>query len=241
MRTFFLLLITNFLAAAVSFGQSRTLAADTLSAAPQKQSTFEKIENRLNSRVTRVKINPLVILSGDMPVYVEHQLKDKMSAEVSVGYTYDNTLSDLLDNGNQPDLSITKEGLNSYSLAAALRYYPSEKSNLLEGYYFAPELRFRDYRSKITEIGGESFNLKQSRQVFDGKLVIGHIKQTDSGIFFDFYGGVGMRYKFYNDRVENYAVIYDPATNTTFTQVKQKDELRRGLLLSLGFKMGFSF
>ena len=240
MRTFFLFLVTNLFSAGISFGQSMAIAADS-NATVQKISTIEKVENPFNSKITRIKINPLVILSGDMPVYIEHELKKNLSGEISVGSTYDNMLSDILETGSQPDLSISKEGLNSYSFSVALRRYTSPQVNALEGYYFSPEVRFRDYRSKVTAVGGEPFDLKQSRQVLDGKFVIGYITQTNSRIFFDLYGGIGMRYKFYNDRIENYAVIYDPATQQTTTQVKLGDELRRGLLLSLGFKLGFAF
>ncbi|MBK0404224.1 hypothetical protein I5M27_14605 [Adhaeribacter sp. BT258] len=250
MRTFFLFLTAGIFATNVAFGQSTTAAPDSAAIKPaqtsrrvtySQQTASEKVQNRHNPRITRVKINPLLILSGDMPVYVEHELKKNLSAEISVGSTYDNVLSDILESASQPDLSITKEGLNSYSFSAALRHYPSVEGSALQGYYFSPEVRFRDYRSLVTKVGGEDVNLKQGRQILDGKLVIGYINQTSDRIFFDFYGGIGMRYKFYKDRIENYSVIYDPATGQTSTHLKLNDELRRGLLLSLGFKLGFAF
>ncbi|MFC5270788.1 hypothetical protein [Adhaeribacter terreus] len=245
MRTFFLILTAGIFATNVAFSQSTTFASDSTaskhSPASVKRTASEKPEIRSNAKITRVKINPLVILSGDMPVYLEHELKKNLSAEISVGSTYDNVLSDILESGSQPGLSITKEGLNSYSFSAALRHYPSEQGSALQGYYFSPEVRFRDYRSLVTNVGGEDIKLKQGRQILDGKFVIGYINQTSDRIFFDFYGGIGMRYKFYKDRIENYSVIYDPATGQTTTHLKLKDELRRGMLLSLGFKLGFAF
>jgi hypothetical protein len=250
MRTFLLFLTAGILATTGAFAQSTTTTADSGLVKPARISRNEVIskpgasaqhENRNGARITRLKINPLVILSGDMPVYLEHELKKNLSADVSVGSTYDNVLSDILESASQPDLSITKEGLNSYSFSAALRHYPSEQGNALQGYYFSPEVRFRDYRSLVTKVGGEEVDLKQARQILDGKLVIGYLNQTNGSIFFDFYGGIGMRYKFYQDRIDNYSVIYDPATGKTTTHLKLNDELRRGLLLSLGFKVGVAF
>ena len=250
MRSFFLFLTAGIFAANVAVSQPAAFLSDSGTLPPAKtwrsgtysaHTPFEENDQPRAGKITRLKINPLVILSGDMPVYLEHELKKNLSGEISVGSTYDNVLSDMLESATQPDLSITKEGLNSYSFSAALRHYPSDKGNALQGYYFSPEVRFRDYRSLVTKVGGEETNLKQARQILDGKLVVGYLSQSGERIFFDFYGGIGMRYKFYKDRIENYSVIYDPATGKTTTHLQRNDQLRRGLLLSLGFKLGFAF
>lgn len=187
---------------------------------------------------TSIKLNPLLILSGDMPLYIEQKIVDKVTFEVSGGMTYDN-FTTLFDLDHYPE-EITRRNEMGYSFSGGLRYYPSESYATMEGYYFAPEFRRRVYNSTITGVQGITINpVKHSRTVTDMKLIFGYTDYFEDHIFFDAYIGVGMRDKNYRNLVRAGANLYN---GQTFEQTYEiwNDNIAKPVF-ALGFKLGFSF
>jgi hypothetical protein len=187
---------------------------------------------------TSVKLNPLLILSGDMPLYIEQKIADKITFEVSAGLTYDNfTTAFDLDHYSEGD---TRQNEMGYSYAGGLRYYPSDSYNTMEGYYFAPEFRHRVYNSTFTQVQGTNIDpVKHQRTITDMKLIFGYTNYFEDHIFFDAYMGVGMRDKNYKNLVRSEAYVYN-GQNFDQNFSIYNDNVAKPLF-ALGFKLGFSF
>jgi hypothetical protein len=187
---------------------------------------------------TSIKLNPLLILSGDMPVYLEHKIAEKITFEVSAGMTYDNFLT-VFDPEHYPE-DITSRNEMGYSFAGGLRYYPSDAYTTMEGYYFAPEFRRRVYKSTVTQVQGIKINpVHQQRTVTDMKLIFGFVHYFEDHIFLDSYIGIGMRNKDYENLVRSGANLYN---GQTFEQTYDTwDDSIAKPILALGCKVGFTF
>jgi hypothetical protein len=120
----------------------------------------------------------------------------------------------------------------------AARIYPSGGSSALEGFYFAPEVRFRNYRSQALKCETQTsfFNqnyVDESRKVIDFKLTFGTVTYLTDRIFLEWYNGIGMRM-----RNITQAYCYDavtPAETVLFTE----NDIRP--VFSTGLKIGFAF
>ena len=187
---------------------------------------------------TSVKLNPLLILAGDMPIYIEQKIAKKMSVEVGVGLTYDNMLTELLDSKHYRE-DVDRENAMSYSVSGALRYYPSRVFPALEGYYFAPELRYRNYKANAFEYNGERYEVPQSRTFTDYKLTFGFVDFIEDHILMDFYAGIGIRNRDYVNLITPGSVFNDQTQTMEYYTTRNETSLAP--IFSLGFKLGFSF
>jgi hypothetical protein len=202
---------------------------------PATYFTTKKVAEKKPLRTT-VKMNPLLLIQGDIPVYVEHKVAKKVTVELGLGMTYDNVITDALDVDHYPE-STEKENLMGYSIAAGLRYYPSSTYETMEGYYFAPEIRYRQYKSITNQYLEETINVKQGRNITDFKLGFGYVDFIEDRIFIDLYTGIGMRKRNYYNMVKE--VI--PASSSMPETYELWDEDKMVPLFSLGAKIGFAF
>ncbi len=187
---------------------------------------------------TSVKLNPLLILAGDMPLYIEQKIARKMSVEVGVGLTYDNMLTQFLDSDRYRE-DVNRENAMSYSFSGALRYYPSSVYPALEGYYFAPEMRYRSYKANAFEYNGDRYEVPQSRTFTDYKLTFGFVDFIEDHILMDFYAGIGIRNREYVNLI-NPETVFNEQTQT-MEYYSTRNETSLAPIFSLGFKLGFSF
>lgn len=250
MRTVFIFFVACFFANSVAFAQrfafsdSAKTKRNSLILELQQMNNANNLDPLLNEvlggKITRIKVNPLLVISGDMPIYVEREIGKKTSVEISGGVTYDNIFSDLLEESKY-EMNTTKEGKHGVSASAALRYYPAEGGDKLERYYFAPEVRFRHYTSTLVKCDDFQLNVPQSRNIADFKLVMGYLNYIGDNVFVDFYSGIGMRNKQYNNKLEGYTTVYDPETAQTVIKTDLRDATKNTIIFSLGFKLGFNF
>jgi site-specific DNA-adenine methylase len=157
-----------------------------------------------NEQKHLIKLNPLLIINGDIPVYYERRLKENWAVEGSAGITLKDYLHDLFyfDPNMPSDVNVVPERKfkPGYSFSFSPRFYPSGIFEESEIFYFAPELRYRKYRSQALK--GESFNssfqedfVDEYRQLIDIKLSFGYITYLDDHVFIEWYGGIGIRAK----------------------------------------------
>ncbi|MFC5270789.1 DUF3575 domain-containing protein [Adhaeribacter terreus] len=187
---------------------------------------------------TCIKMNPLLLLQGDIPVYLERKIAKKLTIEFGLGMTYDNVVTDALDPDHYSETT-TKENLMGYSVAAGLRYYPSSTYETMEGYYFAPEVRYRKYKSVANQYLEEPINVKQGRDFTDFKLGFGYVDFIEDHIFIDMYTGVGMRKRNYFNMVRDGEIIDNGTTIVETYELWNENKMVP--LFSLGAKIGFAF
>ncbi len=183
-----------------------------------------------------VKINPLLILSGDIPFYFEYKLTKKLSAEVAAGPTIRNFWLEAFNEDLYGSAPVNSNKIGR-SLRAALRFYPSNSDEAIVGYYFAPEImirrfysgtQFNDYSTNPTTLRDYVLETNQT----DFKMVFGYQDSFDSNLIIDYYVGFGLR------NSEKDVVDYD-SNSTTYLSVSKEKGVNP--TFTLGLKLGFGF
>ena len=199
----------------------------------------EFFENRKASNLsTSIKINPILLVFGDIPIYFEQKLAKKLTGEVGLGLTYKNYLGDLFDQLEMESI-VKTENETGYSFSGALRYYPSAY-DALEGYYFAPEIRHRVYNMRALECENTKINVKQSKTYTDFKLTFGYAEFVDDNILFDLYCGIGLGNRYYKNEVSG-ETIYRSYPEEDETIISVNDRSKTVPVFSCGIKFGFAF
>lgn len=169
-----------------------------------------------------VKMNPLLIFTGDIPLYYERKLTENISAEGAIGVTTRNYLRELWDYASNPfytekqaysfDDIIGKVG---FSLRLAGRYYPASDVSAPHEFYFGPSIDFRRYNYAVPmaeedpSTGELRFSLYEemngNRSFTDVKIMFGYSDFFEKNLMVEYYGGIGMRFisedRFYIDEI----------------------------------------
>jgi hypothetical protein len=133
MRKLLLAIIANVMLLPLAYGQ-RTFSkppADTTRISKEtvviitEENAGNYFETRKDLKLTTlIKVNPLVLINGDLPVYIEQKIGNKMAVEVAGGVTYKNYVADLFD-----------EAFYEYE------YYQIKRTNEI-GYSFSGAMHF---------------------------------------------------------------------------------------------------
>ncbi|MDX5442725.1 MAG: hypothetical protein LPJ89_02960 [Hymenobacteraceae bacterium] len=188
-------------------------------------------------RVNFLKINPLLILNGDVPIYYERGLFPNVSLEVGLGMTMQDVMVDFMEEEDDTpaDEKITKSHGFGISYRISPRFYPSFKYEGYTGWYFAPMFRQQIYNATVTQINKEKFNVAQQQTVTDIKMLIGYQADLDyDRVILDVYTGIGPKMTNYKNDV----VFEEGISGKTATF---EDRVEKKLSLALGFKVGFAF
>lgn len=188
-----------------------------------------------------IKINPLLVLNGEIPIYFERVLFSSFTAEFAIGITYVDYIGNLLDDSDKNYESSDRDQVHSNpSFKLGLRYYSGGIA--LDGFYFALEYAKRKYSITKEVIIFDYNNNKETTSYFkeensinEFKLIVG--SQTHNywdNFFFDYYGGVGIRNESYTEIVEDFS-------NPNFTTYKLEAFKKSGPAFYLGLKIGFEF
>jgi len=180
-----------------------------------------------------LKMAPLLILNGEIPVYYERRIGDHLSIELGLGITH----QDYLYQGLQEEFysDEDRETQYGYSMALGLKFFPSKYTMAIDEMYFGPDIRYKNYNTTL--IGCEGLTVgpvEETRQVIDYKLTGGFIYWVADRVMFDLYAGLGMRTK---NVVEAYCEQIGPVT----VNVLQSTSKETGPVVTVGFKFGFGF
>jgi hypothetical protein len=185
-----------------------------------------------------VKMNPLLFLQGEIPVYFERAISPRVSLEVGLGITARNYIS-LQLGGEADDFGAGTEVQHKLAAHVAARYYLTDDLEPY-GWYVSPEFATRTYTKLITtkDAQGEFTDdkLKDERVYNDMKLLIGYqVLSGTSNWLVDFYGGFGAR----NRDLQKVREEVDLVNDTRNYTVEQVDDTVLGIYL--GFKVGIGF
>jgi len=194
--------------------------------------------------IIAIKVNPLLIINGDVPLLIERKIKDNFTVEAGLGITFkDLIFNSIYKNPQASQLSLrsidTRQYPIGYSLSLAAKYYFSvEEPNKVEGSYFSAEIRYRNYKSQALKCDANALSsstladdwVNESRELTDIKISYGNIQYISNRFFLEFYSGVGIRLR---NIYHAYCSDYTPLTNTVLLH---QQDIRP--LLSVGIKMG---
>jgi hypothetical protein len=183
-----------------------------------------------------IKINPLLVLNGDIPIYYERRIMDRLSIEGAIGITHMDYIYQGITTENYEEERRAKLG---YSLMISAKFYPSNHTKALDEIYFGPEIRHRRYNTEVEDCGNTSLTgfIPEYRTLTDFKLTVGYISYISDNVIFDFYGGVGLR-----SRNISYAYCDDIYNGSSYNAVMEFEKINDFVpIISAGIKIGFAF
>lgn len=149
-----------------------------------------------------LKVNPLLFLRGEIPIYYERALSSRLSGELGVGITYRNYINLTLA-GDYPDADDFGAGTDiipSPSYHVGLRYYLTDDIEP-QGSYLQLEMAHLRYTKDIGvkdstgQFNGETN--RDERIYNDVRFYYGFQKlSSTSNWLFDYYVGIALRNRF---------------------------------------------
>lgn len=196
-----------------------------------------------------LKINPLLILRGEIPIYYERALNNYLSIEAAIGMTFKdysaNFLDDIGDDGSFFGENSQEEVKSNISYKLGLRYYTG--GVVLDGFYFSVEYAKRDYtrdlsfrntsyNSTTSSTFTTSYNFTEETNHSEIKLIVGSQEHYYwDNIFLDYYIGGGID----NFTEKKIKLDQDLNNGSTSYRLETKDSMKPRFYL--GIKIGFVF
>lgn len=186
-----------------------------------------------------VKLNPLLLLRGEVPIFYERALTYKLSVEVGLGVTFRDYLRLSFGGDDVDDFGTGIEVVSRPTYHLGVRYYLGQDLEP-QGGYLQLQFSHLDYIKdvRVQSIDGEFTNDKlRDRRVYnDLRLLAGYqMLSGNSNWMFDLYGGLGMRSRAMDKVREN----YDTVTRLYSYEVVKQNDIAPAFFL--GVKVGLGF
>lgn len=186
-----------------------------------------------------LKINPLLFLRGEVPLYYERALSPRLSAELAVGITYRNYLSLSFAGDDADDFGAGTDILAKPSFHIGARYYLVDDIEP-QGTYLQAEFAYLDYAKHIAkkdstgQFNGEQ--LLDERIYNDIRLYFGYqrLSATNNWLF-DIYCGAGFRAR---DRAMVHEQLNVAESRWDYDIEESRDNV---VAFFLGVKVGYGF
>lgn len=189
-----------------------------------------------------LKINPLLFLRGEIPIYYERALSSRLSAEIGVGLTFRNyvNLTFAGDHADADDFGAGTKIKSNPTAHIGFRYYLVDDLEP-QGSYLQVELAYLRYTKEIgvkdSLTGQFNGQTNVDERVFnDVRLYYGIQKlSSSSNWLFDFYGGVALRSRHMTIVNSN----YDTADRRWSYDIEEIDDIVPAFFL--GVKVGLGW
>ena len=174
------LLIVLCLTSGMTLAQNRTIVQMEVVDNPEETSS--------RNNYISLKINPTLLMRGDMPFYIEVPLTENLAIEGGVGVTVRDYWGEIVDE----NYAFLVDDLNSvtYSTGTSarlgLKYYTSSYGFQQEGYFFGVEYRYQNYKATINSSGSfTSLDEPLKRQYNDIRFLMGYKEYLDDNVFLE--------------------------------------------------------
>lgn len=185
------------------------------------------------------KVNPLLFLRGEMPLYYERALSHRLSAEVAVGVTLRNYLGGGFTGDKPDEFSAGTKILAKPSFHVGFRWYLTDDIEP-QGIYVQGEFAYLDHSKEISKKDSSGHftdvKLRDQRLYNDVRLYFGYqrIASTNNWLF-DAYCGLGYRNRSLNS-VEERLDLVDRRWYYSVEEIHDNV-----LAVFLGVKIGYGF
>jgi hypothetical protein len=186
-----------------------------------------------------LKCNPILLIRGEAPIYLEHKLNKSWSMEVAAGITFTDYLKAVVMQGKplgQKDPNVNQ--LSGLTSKMAIRYFTGHQAGM--GLYFSPEFGYVDYRKDVSGVymasDGRYTNgkLMDEQRYYDIKTLVGWQSSDpyENDFTFDWYLGIGLRMGHEDN-------VMPDERNANVIKVNSSDVANP--LICLGLKIGLGF
>lgn len=185
------------------------------------------------------KLNPLIFLRGEIPLYYERALSPRLSAELGAGITTRNYLGGGFAGDLADDFGAGTKILNRPALHAGFRWYFTHDLEPV-GFYTQVEFAYLDHAKDIfmkDSTGHVGTNSLRDRRLYNDVRLYGGFQSLSpsSNWLVDVYAGVGFRNRSIT-RVKEHMDLHDRSWQYTVTE--EHDNVPA---LFLGVKLGYGF
>ncbi|MBS1545953.1 MAG: hypothetical protein JST38_18820 [Bacteroidetes bacterium] len=186
-----------------------------------------------------LKLNPLLFLRGEAPLYYERALSPRISAELAVGVTFRNYIGGDLAGDDADDFSAGTHIITKPSYHLGFRYYLTydlePQGMYLQGGFayvdHSKDISVRDSTGAFTDV-----SLRDQRLYNDVRLYLGYQRLSGtSNWLIDFYGGIGLR----NRSLKKVDEHFDLTEKTWSYSTEEKHDNVPAFFL--GIKIGYGF
>jgi hypothetical protein len=236
---FFLLLFTSGLRAQTTAPddttklQKKTIKVSVIDPKGKKRVQYNGQPLILDSVQKAIKVDPGLLLRGELSAFYEWRLSRHFSVEGSFGVTYIDFLYETFENNARflPDGEEAGHAQFHTGIAARLqpRYYPSRYESAIEGFYMAPTFTYRTWGMEyFINNGLVAIPHEVKRKWTELRLQVGE-QDCDpySVVFTEWYLNFGVQFR--NDDVVNGRGIT--------AEIKKESYSR--LVFGAGIKIGF--
>lgn len=203
----------------------------------QQFDTVDVVKNAL-------KLNPLLFMRGEIPLYYERALSNRLSMQVGIGMTWRNYINFNLDADEVDDFGEGTKIIAKPSYHIAARYYFSDDLEQA-GPYMELEFAHLDYvkdiamKDSLRQLTDQKF--RDTRTFNDLRLLFGHQSlSATSNWLVDFYGGIGLRDRRMIIVQESFHPGSSPQDPSRYTYTtKAEDDIVPVLFLGVRVGLGF--
>jgi hypothetical protein len=147
-----------------------------------------------------LKFNPVLVIRGDVPLYLERRINHTVSLEVAAGITFQDYFKEAIINDQPLDKKDPGvANLSGLSGKFAVRFYPSHTAP--NDFYISPEVDVKNYRKEVSGIyqndaGTYQHGTLMDQQKYMDVLAICGTQNTpefDESVYLDWFVGIGIR------------------------------------------------
>ena len=223
------------LLAAAAFGQDKEPKARVVLYKDRLAAQFDTVDCVKNI----FKINPLLLLRGELPLYYERALTPRLSLELAAGITTRNYLSFSFSGDDVDDFGEATKIRTRPAFHLGARYYTTDDLEP-QGWYWQIDLTYLEYakdiRTKDSTGQFTDIRLPDRRIYNDLRLQTGYqMLSGTSNWLFDLYGGFGLRDRSISKVVEDHNL----ETGVRTYGIEEVDDIIPVVFLGIKIGMGF--
>ena len=202
----------------------------------------EKLAQQFDtSRVVKnvFKLNPLLLLRGEVPLYYERALTYRLSAEVGIGFTMRNYMAMTFDGDDADDIGAGVHVVKRPSLRGGFRYYLRDDLEP-QGPYAQLEFAHLSYVKNISMLGPDRIptdEVLRDERIYNDLRLLAGFQQLGraSNWLFDVYAGLGYRMR-HEQVVQE---TFDLADGTYSYRLEKRNDRVPGFFLGIKAGLGF--
>ncbi|TND08616.1 MAG: hypothetical protein FD123_2120 [Bacteroidetes bacterium] len=150
------------------------------------------------------KCSPVLLLTGELPAFVEYRVNRFYSVEAAIGVTYTDLFYETSVNNGYFLSNENAKFRSGWSFRGQGRIFPRHADVAIAGFYIGPEFTFRTYKMDWYEFTGLVYDVYPGlRKVSEIRLAGGWQNAENSNEpFVDFYIAAGIRQTWENRATE---------------------------------------
>ena len=164
----------------------------------------QQVDSVANNKGFFLKITPMQIITGEFQMQLEEKNRRK-GFELLVSYITKSSVNTEFTNAPEYGATADNYTRNGYRIGASVRFYVKNQTHR-KGVYWNPVLTYKHVHYTFTQnYPDNGLNIRFTEANYDiGTLMCRYGKYVSIGnLFFDYYFGAGMKYKYGIAKVES--------------------------------------